>query len=494
MQPRLMNRSRNFILCSALLGLLAGQAGGATLEEQLQAVLGPKPEPGAVCGAVVVDLQTGKVLLDIHGDETLIPASNAKVFSLAAAIDVLGPGFEFRTVVATRGDDLIVVGDGDPSLADPEGAGKPSDPVAALFDGWAARLREKGLEVLAGDLVIDESIFEPARDHPQWPSEDIGRAYAAPPGALNLYENTVLFTIQPAAKAGDPVQWSVYPPNGLVEVRNRGKSAAKGKNAPVLYRPRPTFEYQLSGTCTAETKSSLAVPDPGMFFADVLRTHLANRGIRIEGKIRRERVRDEQGRLPPDCAVVLVHTTPLTHVAARVGKDSQNLFAEALLKRTGYAFARAAGEANPRGSWATGRAAVEDFLKRVGVEEGHVVPADASGLSRANRSSARAMVQVLAYMHKHPGWPLFARSLAVAGRDGTLKRRMKDVPGLVCAKTGYIGGVRTLSGYVETPDRRMYAFAVLFNGFKKASRPFTKMQDQFCEVLAKSKPDAVGTP
>lgn len=494
MHARPLKRPCNVILHLALLCSLAGRAGGATLEEQLRAVLEPKPEPGAKCGAVVVDLQTGNTILDVNGAEALVPASNAKVFSLAAAIDILGPTFEFRTVLATRGNDLIVVGDGDPSIADPEGAGKPDDPVAAVFDGWAARLSEKGLEVIAGDLVIDESIFEPARDHLQWPNEDIGRAYAAPPGALNLYENTVQFTIQPTGKAGELVKWSVYPPNGLVEVRNKCKTAAKGKNAPVLYRPRPTFEYQLSGTCRAETKSSLAVPDPGLFFADVLRSHLVKRGIRIDGKIRRERVRDDRGELPPDCAVILVHTTPLADVAARVGKDSQNLFAEALLKRTGYAFALAAGEANPRGSWATGRAAVEDFLKRAGVEENDVVPADASGLSRVNRSSARAMVRVLAHMHKHPGFPLFARSLAVAGRDGTLKRRMKDVPGLVCAKTGYIGGVRTLSGYVETPDRRMYAFSVLFNGFKKASKPFTKMQDQFCDVLARSKPEPADKP
>ncbi len=494
MHARPLKRPCNVILHLALLGLLAGRAGGATLEEQLRAVLEPRPEPGATCGAIVIDLQTGKTILDVNSAEVLVPASNAKVFSLAAAIDILGPTFEFRTVLATRGSDLIVVGDGDPSIADPEGAGKPDDPVAAVFDGWAARLREKGVGVIAGDLVIDESIFEPARDHPQWPQEDIGRAYAAPPGALNLYENTVLFTIKPAGKAGELVEWSVYPPNGLVEVRNKCKTAAKGRNTPVLYRPHPTFEYQLSGSCRAETKSALAVPDPGMFFADVLRAHLAQRGIRIEGKIRRERVRDDRGQLPPDCAVVFVHTTPLADVAARVGKDSQNLFAEALLKRTGFAFALAAGEANPRGSWATGRAAVEDFLKRAGVEENHVIPADASGLSRANRSSARAMVRVLSYMHKHPGFPLFARSLAVAGRDGTLQRRMKDVPGLVCAKTGYIGGVRTLSGYVETPDRRMYAFSVLFNGFKKASKPFTKMQDQFCDVLARSKPEPADKP
>ncbi len=494
MRAWLPKKNPNFFPFTALLCLLAAQAAGATLEEQLRAALEPSPEPGATCGAVVVDIQTGKTILDVNGDEVLVPASNAKVFSLAAAIDILGPTFEFRTLVAIRGNDLIVVGDGDPSFADPEGAGKPEDPVAVFFDGWAQRLREKGVEVVTGDLVIDESIFEPARDHPRWPNEDVGRAYAAPPGALNLYENAVQFTIRPAAKAGDPVRWSVYPPNGLVEVRNKCKSAAKGKNVPVLFRPRPTFEYQLTGTCTAETKSSVAIADPGMFFADVLRTHLATRGIRIEGKTRRERVRDEQGELPPDCAVVLVHTTPLADVATRVGKDSQNLFAEALLKRTGYAFARAAGEPNPRGSWATGRAAVEDLLKRAGVQDNHVQPVDGSGLSRENRSSARAMVQVLAYMHKHPGWPLFARSLAVAGRDGTLKRRMKDVPGLVCAKTGYIGGVRTLSGYVETPDRRMYAFSLLFNGFKRTSRPFTKMQDRFCEVLAKSKPEPAETP
>ncbi|UCG16231.1 MAG: D-alanyl-D-alanine carboxypeptidase/D-alanyl-D-alanine-endopeptidase [Phycisphaerales bacterium] len=487
-----MTSQRRELACNLLLILglsvatVTGPAGSATAQvpvTELNRLLGKLPEPNAICSAAVVDLQTGRRVFGLNTDRPMIPASNVKLFALAAAVEVLGPDFQFRTVLATRGSDLVVIGDGDPSLGDPVSSKEDGREITAVIDEWAAVLKERGLSNVKGDLIIDESIFDDRWVHPEWPAEDIRRRYAAPVGALNFNENCIEVTVWPARRAGQPVQWSARPRTSLIDVKNRCKSG--GRNRPTIDRPSPTFQYVLGGSCTKRsTLQSVPVPDPGLFFADVLRLRLADQGVTIAGRVRRERVRDASEQLPADCEILAVHTTPLLRVAARAGKDSQNLFAECLLKRAGYEFAKTRGTADPIGSWETGRASVQALMSRAGIDPDAVVISDGSGLSRANRASVSDFVKLLAYMQRHRGWDVFGRSLSVAGRDGLLRKRMNGVPGLVCAKTGYMQGVRTLSGYVETPDGRLYCFSVLFNNIKKATRPFSKIQDQFCRILA----------
>ncbi len=454
-----------------------------SLEVALRTVLGKLPEPGAACGAAVVDLQTGRHVFAHNGDRALIPASNEKLVAIATAIDVLGPDFEFRTVLARRGADLVVIGDGDPSLGDPVVSERDGVAVTVLLDEWVAVLRRHGIDAVAGDIVIDDTIFDEQWTHPDWTDDDVRRGYGAPVGALNYYTNCVTFTVSPAEQAGEPVVWSVEPATTLVTVTNRCKSG--GKNRPAIDRPAVSLAYVLTGLCRRQTElPPVPVVDPGQFFGDVLRTHLIAHGIRVNGVVRKARVLTETHQLPAPCEVLHVHATPLEQVATRAGKDSQNLYAECLFKRAGYEFAKTHGQSRPVGSWESARAAARALLARAGVSDGELVIADGCGISRSNHASADDFVRLLTYMHGHRGWATFGRSLSVAGRDGKLRKRMKKVPGLVCAKTGYIRGVRTLSGYVETPDRRMYAFSVLFNDVKKGTLPFNKVHDRFCHTLA----------
>ena len=175
---------------------------------------------------------------------------------------------------------------------------------------------------------------------------------------------------------------------------------------------------------------------------------------------------------------------------ARTGKKSQNLFAECLMKRLGYEWARRQGVADPRGTWEAGRAAIEGFLARAGNGAISARLVDGSGLSRSSRASADDFAAVLQYMYYHPQRQLFAESLAVAGKDGSLSKRMKNLSGTVYAKTGYLSGVRTLSGYAITPRGRWRAFYVLFNCFQGPAAPFNDVHDQVCRMLTTDPPDA----
>jgi D-alanyl-D-alanine carboxypeptidase/D-alanyl-D-alanine-endopeptidase (penicillin-binding protein 4) len=162
----------------------------------------------------------------------------------------------------------------------------------------------------------------------------------------------------------------------------------------------------------------------------------------------------------------------MSDVMWRINKSSQNLFADAMFKLMG------------NGTWEGGSDAVHAFLKKAGIDDADYKVVDGSGLSRENRVTARLMTDLLAHMAKHKDAQTFRASMSAAGLDGTLRNRMHDLTGRVQAKTGYIGGVRGLSGYVQQSDGKWLAFSIIFNGFKGSADPFEVLQDEAVYVLA----------
>ncbi len=480
--------SRSNILKSAVLvaffafaAVSQAVAGGITNE--LDSLLSAAWRDGGACGVAVVDLDSGATAYTHDADLPLIPASNQKLLVMAAALEMLGPDFEFETQLGLRGADVIVFGDGDPATGDPKYAKKKGVKITDVFADWSRALIEASANSVPGDIVLDESIFDDRYIHPSWEKSDLQKWYAAPVGSLNFNNNCIEVTAWPVGKGGRAA-WSVEPANTLVRMVNRTKSTAKG--TPIIARPNGTFEYVLSGSCGK--RSSLipvTVPDPGLFFGDVLREELVRNGLTIGGGIRRERVRDEDGTIPPDVRIIARAKTPLADVLRRIGKNSHNLFAECLAKRLGFERMKRSGIGQPRGSWVTASAAIQSFFREIPVDTAGAVVADASGLSRDNRATARQMVSLLVYMHGHKSAELFAESLAVGGKDGSLRRRMKDAPGLVIGKTGTLRGVRALSGYIIVDGARRYAFSMIFNGIKGPSAPYKRIQDAVCKRLAK---------
>ena len=189
---------------------------------------------------------------------------------------------------------------------------------------------------------------------------------------------------------------------------------------------------------------------------------LRAKGIAVTGGVRRDRaVRGQRER----GKVVGIHNTPLPAVLNRLNKDSMNVYAESLCKRLGH---EAAGRAEP-GSWANGTAAMGAFLgKTLGVPESEYRFDDGCGLSRKNAVSARVLCRVLVHSYHARGGGEFVNSLAVAGVDGTLEDRFRErdvrhLRGRVLGKSGYINGVRALSGYLKAGDGQWYAFSILMN-------------------------------
>jgi D-alanyl-D-alanine carboxypeptidase/D-alanyl-D-alanine-endopeptidase (penicillin-binding protein 4) len=434
-------------------------------------------------GICVLELPSGKLVYSAAADVPLKPASNMKLLTTAVALDVLGPGYGFRTECRMSGPDLVVIGGGDPLFAYSDGSQGQQESVFEVLYRWADRLVARGITDVSGDLLVDDSVFDTEWVNPTWPADQLQHHYCAPVGGLNVHGNCVSATVRPAGRVGDPAEFELLPSIPWIAVENRCQTGGSGRSW--MTRSENGNGFLLAGRCTKPTAlGRVTVRDPGMFFGQTLRAYLAAKGIHVAGQVRRARAqrRSEAG---ADAAAnpLAAQVTPITDVLKQANTESLNLAAEALLKMAGLRSLPAEARATGQGSWANGRRAVYAFLRRAGLNEKGVVVADGSGLSHDNRVTARLMAELLAYMFRSSYRDVYINSLARCGLEGTLRQRMRDMPGRFLGKTGYIDGVRALSGYLQTDDGTWLAVSMIHNGFDGPSTKYREAQEQVCRIL-----------
>jgi D-alanyl-D-alanine carboxypeptidase/D-alanyl-D-alanine-endopeptidase (penicillin-binding protein 4) len=169
-------------------------------------------------------------------------------------------------------------------------------------------------------------------------------------------------------------------------------------------------------------------------------------------------------------------------IIGRINTNSQNFFAEAFCKLTGQAYVARARRYVP-GSWADGERAIRAFLRKCGIDDRHLVVADGSGLSDLNKVTARLLTDLFAVMFSRPDGKAFLDSLARGGVNGSLEGRFAGCEGHVFAKTGYIEGVRALSGYVRTHDGDWLTFSIIYNNIPGTVKPYEALQDEAVRLL-----------
>lgn len=473
----------------ACLGLLAGCEAlrigpDPVLTVRLDEILGRLDDTGAFAAARVVELPSRRELYAREADRPVTPASNMKLLPTAAALDFFGPQATFKTYLALDGSDLWVIGTGDPATGDPRLCAQRGEAVTALFDRWADALLKRGVREVRGDLVYYDGALDGEWTHGSW-RDGVLHWYGAPISGLNFNDNCVDITVFPS-QPGQPARYEVVPESTLIRVVNEAVTAEK--HEPTIEKRPGENVYVLGGTVARrEALKSKPVDDPGAFFADVLRLRLAAAGLVVRGQVRRA-TEPLGGTIPPPKeAVVAVNETPIADVLNRINTNSQNMFADALTKMLGGAYAARKGSP-AAGSWSDGERAIRAFLQKNDIDDDGLVVADGSGLSPDNKVTARLISDVLAVMHRRKDGPLYRDSLAKGGVNGTLEKRFADEKGKVFAKTGYIGGVRSLSGYVHTDQGRWLAFAILYNKIPGNVKPFEDLQDEAVKLLVRGPP------
>jgi D-alanyl-D-alanine carboxypeptidase/D-alanyl-D-alanine-endopeptidase (penicillin-binding protein 4) len=438
--------------------------------EQLTRLLAQLPQ-GTDVGLVVADSNSGTSWFAQHPRLPLKPASVMKLFVTAAALEHFGLDFAYETRLYARNGELLVLGSGDPGLGDERIAERHGRPLHGEFDDWAQALKDRGLATLI-TIALDDSIFDSAGRHPDWPADQAQKWYQAPVGGINFSDNCLEAHFTIADGAVNLVLQPDLPPSFF-----RNELRVSAKHAPAVSRALDQDVFVFSGTVARDDGlDPISVGHPSVFFGYALRHALEKRGVAVSGPVVRRRLTPAA---LADAELLDVRTTPLRDVLWRANTFSQNLFAECLLKSLA-AYNSDGRRGGTAGSWEGGVRVLEAALQELGLDLHGAVFRDGSGLSHENRVTAQQIVELLITMRRHPYGELFSESLAEPGNDGTMRRRyaVPALEGRLRGKTGTIRGVRALAGYASRTDGVTLAFAVLANGNAPQSLPA-----QIAEVL-----------
>jgi D-alanyl-D-alanine carboxypeptidase/D-alanyl-D-alanine-endopeptidase (penicillin-binding protein 4) len=432
----------------------------ADLGRRINAIVNA-PSVGKVSFAVnILDPATGAILYSRNASTPMVPASNMKIVTTAAALRCLGPDFTYQTSVGLMGNTLAIVGCGDPLLGDKLTMEKRKLDARWVLKDIAEQLRQKNVTAIT-DVVVDSTIFDDELVNPSWPQKELNRRYAAEVSGLNYNGNCVEII---AETVGNKVELTLDPPTGYVEIINKCLPSAKPPDTVWGARPPGSNVITVSGACHKRCEPvGVAIDRPAAFFGYILAEELKRSNIAVTGRL----VEREISAGEPFQQLVLYRTS-LWDVFERCNKDSFGLAAEALLK-TIAAYRQPSGKG---GSWLLGRQLVYNYLLSLGIPQNQFFIDDGSGLSEKNRLSASTLSAVLLDLYRNPNWQRYKQTLAVGGQDGTIDKDFTapKYKGKVFGKTGYIEGVKAFSGVCSTPagDR---IFVIITNHANGNTRP-----------------------
>jgi D-alanyl-D-alanine carboxypeptidase/D-alanyl-D-alanine-endopeptidase (penicillin-binding protein 4) len=473
----------------ALLGLSAAAPSQAQdFSTAAGQILSERPFSGAAVGVLFMSVQDGATAYARAPDLPLIPASTAKLAGSAAALAYLKPDFRFETTfLADKTEQgqaelsvLVWRGMGDPSIS-----GRGRAHREEVFEIWASSLAALGVSRI-GRLVLDSRYFEGPTVPPSWPEEEAAYWYQAETSAIAFNDNCVDLEFHPAAKPGRRPRIVLAPDYGYLKVKNNAMTGAPDAayTMGTSYHRKPDSNTVVfSGVIPADgqvRKDYASVHAPARFAAETLREVLKRKGIKVKKIAAWEKARLKEEDLSP---VLEWSSEPLSKLVKIVNKNSQNLYAEQLLKTLGK-------EASGRGAFTTGLEAVRLFLARAGLSESQYRLADGSGLSEENRFTAAGLVLLLRAMATTQVFPVYFDSLAIPGVDKAAKGRMNGDPlaADMRLKRGTVSRARNLAGYLRSKSGRLYAFAVLVNGESLDRKGIDEALDRLCLAAARRLP------
>ncbi|MGC3957213.1 MAG: D-alanyl-D-alanine carboxypeptidase/D-alanyl-D-alanine-endopeptidase [Verrucomicrobiota bacterium] len=492
--------------CLLSLGLLVGFVAAtraqqtnapATLAELQQRLSDHVTQPrfaAGTFGVKVVSLETGKTLFENNANKLLSPASNCKIYTMAMVLDKLGGDYRIKTSLYAdakpdkRGNlkgNLIVYGRGDPGFNVKAGDGD----IFRALQPLVAALTNAGVRRISGDLIGDDSFIVGAPFGSGWVWDDMNYYYGAEISALTINDNTLQVSIKPGAKVGLPCQLVISPATSYVVLSNRTQTVATRDRTDLnFYRPLGQNVIYVTGQMSLDQTNhtdDVTMSRPAGLFVELFKEALARNGIKVAGKTRTVTWLDRQG-VPLDTSKLFelgaVQSKPMREINVAVQKPSQNLYTDLMLAHVG-ALERMTSKSNAPTEIVVGLPTAEDygirelekFVAKVGIKRSDFWFEEGSGLSRANLVTPNATVALLQFMSKHAEAKSYYDALPIAGKDGTLRNRLKGTraEGNVHAKTGTLRWASSTSGYVTTAAGEKLAFCLMLNRYSAPTAEFS---------------------
>ena len=517
MRSRLRYLSLVLLLLLGIIQVTAQSSKPASAEEvrlKIEQLLDHPQFSGARWG-VLIRTADGRVVFERDSQRGFIPASNMKLYTTAAALDQFGPGARVRTSLYTRrsplrngylGSDLILYGRGAPNLSPRFGDPTPRKysemtPAKTIpaIEELADRVKSLGVRVVGGAVIGDDSHLPGELLGPGWEWDDAQYYYGAEVSALTVNDNSISLMVKPAERVGLPPQVELLPETGYVKIVNSAKTIGNGKVQLTVRRALNSNTIEIIGSIPLRSNPrqiDVAVHNPALFAATLLREALVRRRIRVLGKTAQM---DATARLNEPfkeaelIELVGLDSEPLSEMIKVVNKESQNLHAELLLRMLGQAaqsrdpqLARLDDLGQPLPVITAGNILRREFLEKAGVDTRPLSLRDGSGLARQNLVTPAATVRLLEFMAGHPYRNFFEDSLVVAGVDGTMERRMREtaVSNNLRGKTGTLTYANALSGYMKTRRGTPLIISLMGNNHVGPSSAVTFTMDQICILLA----------
>ena len=509
MPPTAFLRFRRASLLAALFGLLCAPplqaqvsdapAQRPTLAEVVQDAITPEELQNGFWGIQVANAETGTVYYDREGGKRFVPASNVKLYTAAAALDQLGPDYRFVTrlyrqgpvVADTLKGDLLVRGAGDPTI----GGYEQRDDRLQVFRTWASALKAAGIRHVAGRIIGDDDVHTDAPLGHGWAWDDLPYRYAVELSGLSFGTNLIELTAR-GRSVGQPARLSWEPlAAGYVNVVNRSETVRHGADEEYRRLPGSRTLYVESRLLPGRVqKEELSVGNPTGFYVNVFKEMLRREGISVDGAaVDADRLPENPSYDAPFTRqLARYRSAPLSEIVATTMEESQNLYAEQILRTLGaerpVTSLDEPDDPEP-GSGAMGVEAALRTFAAAGIDTSRIRLADGSGLSRYDMVTPAMTTALLLYMYRHPDPEVrdaFVEALPVGGRTGTLEYRFRSGParGNVRAKTGTLSGVSALSGYVTTTRGQPLVFVIMANHYSADSGEARDAMDRIVQALA----------
>ena len=431
---------------------------------------------------LVQNLKTGEVIDSYRADKVVPPASVMKLLTTGAALEMLGPGFRFPTILEYTGTiengvlhgDLYIKGTCDPSLG---WKGR-----IAFLDKWVKAIRTAGIRSIDGAVIADMTMLDGDAQNPGWLCEDAGNYYAPGIFALNYYGNTMNIVLKSAEPGTVATILSTEPKVEGIEFINRVRCDRIQYDGAFVSGLPYSKERYLTGAVpsnlgTFGVKGDL--PNPGLLLAQHLTSRLRDAGITVRHEAAYEA--DFNPLTPPRNELYTHYSPPLSELIQETNVNSNNLYAEALFRYLG-------ARLTLPGTIHNSQEVLRDFWRRRGVNIQNAIIKDGCGLAPQDAVSAKTFVQMLTFMSHSDNRDAWMASLPISGQTGTLTSLCPKTPleGRIHAKSGTIAGTKNFAGYIDMPNGDTLVFAILVNSAPgKARNIQTVIQQYLLDVYKK---------